>query len=131
MNLERQTPVVLGLCGIAMVYIGWTGLSAPAALMEPLGIPLAGPAARNEIRAAYGGMHVGIGLFLLATALRADLRTVGLWANLCIMGGLVAGRLVGIAIDGSPGGFALGLLAVEGIAAAASAVLLAARQRVR
>ena len=131
MNLERQQPVVLALCGIAMVYIGWTGLSAPAALMDPLGIPLAGPAARNEIRAAYGGMHVGIGLFLLATALRAELRAVGLWASLCIMGGLVAGRLVSITVEGSPGGFALGLMAVEGVAAAASAVLLVARSRAR
>lgn len=127
MNLERQTPVVLALCGIAMVWIGWTGLRAPATLMDPLGIPLDGPAALSEIRAAYGGMHVGIGLFLLATALRTDLRRVGLWANLCIMGGLVAGRLASIAVDGSPGGFALGLLTVEGIAATASAVLLAAR----
>lgn len=129
MNTDRMVPLVLALCGVAMLYVGWTGLTAPSGLMDPLGIPLSGPAARNEIRAAYGGMHVGIGLFLLATALRADLRRIGLWATLCVMGGLVAGRLVSIAIDGSPGAFALGLMAVEGIAAAASAVLLGARPR--
>lgn len=131
MNPDRLAPVVLALCGIAMLYIGWTGLSAPAALMDPLGIPLQGAAAHSEIRAAYGGMHVGIGLFLIATALRAPLRTVGLWANLCIMGGLVTGRLTSLAVDGAPGGFALGLLAAEGLAALASAALLIARARDR
>ena len=129
MNPDRLAPVVLALCGIAMLYIGWTGLSAPAALMDPLGIPLQGVAAHSEIRAAYGGMHVGIGLFLLATALRPALNGVGLWANLCIMGGLVVGRLTSLVVDGAPGAFPLGLLAVEGFAALASAVVLATRTR--
>ena len=129
MDLRRQTPAVLGLCAVAMLYVGWSGLTAPASLMDPLGIPLTGPAARNEIRAAYGGMHVGIGLFLLATALRPALNVVGLWANLCVMGGLVAGRAASLVVDGAPGAFALGLLAVEGVAALASALLLVARAK--
>lgn len=129
MSTDRLAPVVLALCGCAMLYVGWTGLRAPAALMDPLGIPLQGAAAYSEIRAAYGGMHVGIGLFLIATALRAPLRTVGLWANLCIMGGLVVGRLASLVVDGAPGGFALGLLAAEGVAALASVLLLGARTR--
>jgi Domain of unknown function (DUF4345) len=127
MNSERLTPVVLALCGFAMLYVGWSGLTAPATLMDPLGIRLQGAAAHSEIRAAYGGMHVGIGLFLIATALRAELRALGLWANLCIMGGLVAGRLASLVVDGAPGGFALGLLATEGIAALASVALVVAR----
>lgn len=129
MDLRRQTPAFLGLCAIAMLYVGWSGLTAPARLMDPLGIPLAGAAAHNEIRAAYGGMHAGIGLFLLATALRPALNGVGLWASLCLMGGLVAGRLTSLVVDGAPGAFPLGLLAVEGTAALASIGLLVARVR--
>jgi hypothetical protein len=128
-NTDRIVPVALALSGLAMLYVGWTGLTAPANLMEPLGIPLAGPSAHNEIRAAYGGMHVGIGIFLLATALRPALRGVGLWANLCIMGGLVAGRVASLVVDGAPGGFVFGLLAAESVATLASAGLLAARDR--
>lgn len=129
MNTDRIVPVALALSGIAMLYVGWTGLTAPASLMDPLGIPLAGPSAHNEIRAAYGGMHVGIGLFLLATALRPALHGVGLWANLCIMGGLVAGRAASLVVDGAPGGFVFGLLSVEALAATASAALLVGRAR--
>ena len=127
MNRHRAAAVVLAICGLAMLYVGWTGLTAPAQLMDPLGIPLVGPAAHNEMRAAYGGMHVGIGLFLLGTALQPMRNGVGLWANLCIMGGLVAGRLVSLVVDGAPGAFPLGLLALEGAATLASVVLLVAR----
>jgi hypothetical protein len=126
-----MTPLVLAVSGLALVVVGWIGLSAPADLMDPLGIPLDGPSAHNEIRAAYGGMHVGLGLFLLVTALRAPLRTVGLWVDLCIMGGLVAGRLASFAIDGAPGDFVVRLFIPEAIGAVLSALLLASGTRTR
>ena len=125
------TPLVLGGSGLALLVVGWIGLSAPADLMEPLGIPLDGPSAHNEIRSAYGGMHVGLGLFLVATALRPSLRAVGLWVNLCIMGGLVAGRLASFAIDGAPGDFVVRLFIPEAIGAVLSALLLTAGPRSR
>jgi hypothetical protein len=111
--------------GLALIVVGWIGLSDPAELMRPLDVALDGPSAYNEIRAAYGGMHVGLGLFLVTTALRPTLRTVGLWANLCIMGGLVAGRLVSFVIDGAPGDFVVRLLIPEALGAVLSALLLA------
>lgn len=128
---QRLTPVLLVICGAVLTIIGWHGLTAPGDLMAPLDIPLVGPTAHSEIRAAYGGMHVGMGLFLLATALRPALREVGLWASLCIMGGLVVGRLASVVVDGIPAGFALGLLAAEATAAIAAAALLSFRPRTR
>jgi hypothetical protein len=92
--------------------------------MDPLGIPLAGPSAHSEIRAAYGGMHAAIGLLLLYAAVRAELRRAGLWLALCFMGGLTAGRLVSLAADGVPNAFVLRLLAAEALAAVLAAVLL-------
>jgi hypothetical protein len=124
-------PVVLGLSGLALTFVGWIGLSAPADLMSPLGIPLDGASAHNEIRAAYGGMHVGLGLFLVVAALRPALRSTGLWVNLCIMGGLVAGRLVSFVLDGAPGDFVVRLLIPEAAGAVLSALLLAAGGRAR
>lgn len=118
-------PLVLAVSGLALIGVGWTGLTDPAGLMQPLGIPLEGPSAHNEIRAAYGGMHLGLGLFLVVGALRPALRQVGLWVNACIMGGLVAGRLASFAVDGPASGFVLVLLAVEALGAIASALALA------
>jgi hypothetical protein len=131
MDPRRLAPLPLFVCGVVLLVIGWYGLTAPGTLMAPLDIPLVGPTAHSEIRAAYGGMHVGMGLFLLVTALRPALHDIGLWANLCIMGGLVAGRLASVVVDGVPAGFALGLLAAEATAAIASAALLATRTRDR
>lgn len=128
---QRLAPVLLVICGVVLTIIGWHGLTAPDDLMAPLDIPLIGATAHSEIRAAYGGMHVGMGLFLIATALRSALRDVGLWASLCIMGGLVVGRLASMIVDGVPAGFALALLAAEATAAIAAAALLASRPRTR
>jgi hypothetical protein len=99
--------------------------------MTPLGIPLDGASAHNETRAAYGGMHVGLGLVLLVAAMRPSLRATGLWVNLCIMGGLVVGRLTSFAVDGAPGDFVVRLLIPEALAAVVSALLLASGGRAR
>ncbi|MBY0279776.1 DUF4345 domain-containing protein [Candidatus Binatia bacterium] len=128
---QRLTPVLLVICGLVLTIIGWHGLTTPGELMAPLDITLVGPTAHSEIRAAYGGMHVGMGLFLLVCALRPALQVVGLWADLCIMGGLLLGRLVSVVVDGIPAGFALALLAAEATAAMAAAALLASRPRLR
>jgi hypothetical protein len=124
-------PLTVGLSGLALLAVGWIGLTAPADLMTPLGIPLDGASAHNEIRAAYGGMHVGLGLFLVVAALRPALRATGLWVTLCIMGGLVVGRLASFAVDGAPGDFVVRLLIPEALAAVVSALLLATGGRSR
>jgi len=99
--------------------------------MTPLGIPLEGASAHNEIRAAYGGMHVGLGLLLVVAALRPVQQGPGLWLNLCIMGGLVLGRLASFVIDGAPGEFVVRLLIPEALGALLSALLLASSGRGR
>lgn len=69
--------------------------------------------AYGEIRATYGGLFVVLGVYGILAALdppanRARLVMLGLcwW-------GIAAGRLVGITVDGSPGGFGWGYLAFE------------------
>jgi len=118
-------PLLLALCGLALVAVGWVGLTAPASLMTPLGIEREGASAHNEMRAAYGGMHLALGTFLLVAAVRRPLRRPALWVTLCFMGGLTLGRAVSFAIDGTPDPFVLRLLVPEALAAAAAAALLA------
>lgn len=119
------TIAVLGLSGLAILATGVVGLTDPQALFTPLGLEIEGVDARNEIRAAYGGMHIGIGVLLLVGAARASLRRAALWVGLAFMGGLTLGRLVSLAVDGMPGAFVFRLWIPEAVAAAAAAILLA------
>lgn len=116
--------LLLALSGLSLLAVGWVGLTAPQDLMDPLGITLSSAGARSEIRAAYGGMHLAVGLLLLYAAARPGARSAGLWLTLCFMGGLTLGRLVSLVADGAPGGFVLRLLAAEGLAAVLALVLL-------
>lgn len=109
----RFTQVFLGLCGLAFVLIGINTFVDPLRAVAPLELNANTVSALNELRATYGGMQIGIGLFLLAGVGMAALMRPALLAQALLVGGLVVGRLVGIALDGLPSGFVQGLLALE------------------
>ena len=109
----RFTQVFLVLCGLAFVLIGINTFVDPLRAVAPLELNVNTVSALNELRATYGGMQIGIGLFLLAGVGRAALTRPALLAQALLVGGLVVGRLVGIALDGLPSGFVQGLLALE------------------
>ncbi len=122
---------VLGLSGLAILATGVTGLTNPQALFTPLDLQIEGVSARNEIRAAYGGMHIGIGILLLVGAWRPAFSRSALWVGLAFMGGLTLGRLVSLFVDGAPGAFVFQLWVPEAIAAVATAALLFTQARAR
>lgn len=126
---EGIETALLVLSGLALVAVGVTGSASPAALFDPLGVPLATVAARNEVRAAYGGMHLGVGLLLLAGARRREHRRQALWLVAMFMGGLALGRLLSLFIDGAPGPFVVRLWIPEALAGIAAAVLLSNPRR--
>jgi hypothetical protein len=120
---------VLALSGAALVVVGVTGLVSPASLMDPLGITLPTVAGRNEIRATYGGMHLGVGLLLLAGAWHREHRRAALWLVVAFLGGLALGRLAGLLADGPPGAFVVQLWVPEALAGGLAAALLSLRRR--
>jgi hypothetical protein len=120
---------VLGLSAVALVVVGFTGLVSPAQLFDPLGVTLPTPAGRNEIRAAYGGMHLGVGLLLLAGVGRRERRRAALWLVVAFMGGLALGRLVSLVADGAPGDFVMRLWVPEALAGGLAAALLSFGRR--
>jgi hypothetical protein len=124
-TLERA---VLALSAAALILVGFTGLVSPAQLFDPLGVPLPTPAGRNEIRAAYGGMHLGVGLLVLAWTLRRERRRAALWVVAVFMGGLALGRLASLFADGPPGAFVLRLWVPEALAGGIAATLLSLRR---
>ena len=59
--------------GLGLLY-----LLHPEALRDNAGISSDSPAALAEIRSTYGGLHVGIALFLVVCAAREGSRRTGL-----------------------------------------------------
>lgn len=128
---EALPTIALVLTGSALCLVGWQGLTAPEALLEPVGLLPQGPRGLNEARAAYGGMHLGMGIFFLVAALRPRMRRVALWAATAILGGLALGRAFSVSLDGVPGSFALLLLVLEGAGAVLCMFALASRGGLR
>ena len=91
---------VLGIIALFFLSTSWGSFSNPKQFAERLGFALPGPDGLNEIRAQYGG-------FFLAAAVCGVLALAG-WiprntafvVNITIFGGLVAGRLVSLFLDG-------------------------------
>lgn len=106
--------------------MGLVALARPAAIWKPFGVTPSTPAARNEVRAVYGGFGVAMAALLLA-ALGADgdVRDAILLAVATALGGMALGRAIGFAVE-RPGSWfpAPFFLVVESVAAA---LLLAAR----
>ena len=97
-----KSPVrLLGVSGILfgaclMGGLGSLYLIHPDALRGSAAISPESPAALAEIRSTYGGLHVGIAIFLLACAAREGTRRVGLlFCGLAFAGAGIA-RFAGI-----------------------------------
>lgn len=65
------------------------------------------------MRATYGGMGLGIGLFFGFCARRPSTVRLGLFASLFVLATTAAARTVGFLCDGSPNVFMLLLLGAE------------------
>ena len=75
----------LGFLGFGLWFLVITATGAPAA---------------TEFRAFYGGLEVGLGLLMLVAAAKPEWRSAGLWLVIATNGGIAAGRLLGVALDG-------------------------------
>ena len=124
---ERLATIALLLGGGTVFLLGAGSLVAPQAMVKPFGILLSAPPALSEIRASHGGMHLGVGSFMLAAVFVASLRRAGLLLLLLYMAGLAVGRLVSVALDGAPTPLIWGLLGAELILATLAAVALAVK----
>jgi hypothetical protein len=90
------------LAGAALTFgLGVLYAISPTRVQSAAGIELPTPAALTEIRSTYGGLHVGIGLFLAYCSTTPQGRSFGLL--FCGVAFLLAGaaRLVGVAEFGS------------------------------
>lgn len=111
--MKKLTQGFLLLCGLSFLLIGANTFYDPLAAMAPVELNVDTVSALNELRANYGGLQIGMGLFLLAGLYRQVFTGPALLAQTLIVGGLVVGRVVSIALDGHPNAFVQGLLVLE------------------
>lgn len=122
--------VLLGVLSAFVLVSGLGSLVAPALLAHQAGFgpdPTAG--ALTEIRAFYGGLQLGIGLFLV-WCLRAPSRTsVGLLLIGFAVGGAGLARFFGVFFDRADTAHHLANLGVEVVTVVLVAVALARAHR--
>jgi hypothetical protein len=95
-----MTRGVLVLLGLAVSGLGLASLLRPVEMAAIVELPLASPTARTDVRAIYGGVITGVGVFLLACALRRDMVRAGLAAAACVFSGAALGRFFGLTVEG-------------------------------
>lgn len=88
------------------------------------GLKLEGAAATTDVRTMYGTFPIALGVFLLPGALRKAGHLTELKLITLIFAGLVAGRLLGLALDKGDQTFTTTALAFEAGVLVVSGVLL-------
>lgn len=120
---EKITQGFLLICGLSFLLIGANTFHDPLAAMAPVELNINTVSALNELRATYGGLQIGMGLYLLAGIACKSMTRPALLAQALIVGGLASGRLISIALDGLPNAFVQGLVVLESVTALLSLAL--------
>lgn len=108
----RLARVSLILAAIAYAGFGVATLFFPSVL-GIVGVELTRPAAATEIRAFYGGLELGMALFLARAAADPAWFRPALFAQAATLCGVAASRVLGMAIDGGVEPLTVALCAAE------------------
>lgn len=121
-RLKIFNRIYLLLLGLATLNVAIQGLLDPQAIMDNVQVALGNATARSSVRALYGGVNLALALFWIYAAFKSQRE--GLRFALLYTGGFALGRLVGIAVEGMPGDFAVQWLVVESVFALLALALL-------
>lgn len=99
-NLPKHAKGFLILVGAIFAAVGFMALYSPVDVVSPVGLQPTSVGARNEVRAAFGGVYLLFGVYFLWAAFRAGLRRGALLAACLFLGGLFGGRVLSLFIDG-------------------------------
>jgi hypothetical protein len=90
---KRFATIVLWLCAVAFIGFGLAFVVQPTAMIVLMGLPPLDGAARLEITTFYGGLEIGLGLFLLIAAARAHWHAPALLMSALAYGALALTRV--------------------------------------
>lgn len=92
--------LVLVIIGLSFVGFGAAFIAYPGDMAAMVSLVLINATARTDVRATYGGLEFGVGVFFLACAMRRDFVRVGLFAAACVLVAMATARSVGLMLDG-------------------------------
>ena len=92
--------LVLVIIGLSFVGFGAAFIAYPGDMASIVSLVLINATARTDVRATYGGLEFGVGVFFLTCAMRRDFVRVGLFAAACVLVGMATARTVGLMLDG-------------------------------
>ncbi|HLD64925.1 MAG TPA: DUF4345 family protein [Pseudomonas sp.] len=92
--------ILLALQALALVGLGLAYFIRPHEMSNLSGMLLMAPAAITDVRAYYGGLQIGLGVFLLLAMSRLELVRAALMLLVLVYAGLALGRLGGLWLDG-------------------------------
>ncbi|MDJ0627470.1 MAG: DUF4345 domain-containing protein [Rhodobacter sp.] len=128
MTMTRFQKITLGIAGITAFAIGVSILFVPQAFYATYGIAIGqDPNLLSELRAPGAGL-AALGAIMLAGLVRATWAPVALVAALTVYLAFPVGRIVGLAVDGPPGGSVIGALIFEVVIAALCLVAFGRRR---
>ena len=96
MKLHKGYATILLLNAAAFGFFGVKWLLTPVAMASGLGIHLTNADAITDAQAVYGGLELGVAVFLAICALRPALKWAGLLAATLTLAGLGTCRGLGI-----------------------------------
>ena len=103
----------------ALVFAGFGALYwfVPVDMASKVGIHLDNVGAIVDVQGLYGGLELGLGLFLGYCALAADRARLGLLAGGLALSGIAISRAIAIARFGSPGASVATLVGLDALGA--------------
>ncbi len=107
------TRITLWLSGLGFIGFGLACLIAPLEVLGAAGLITTGDVAATEIRAFYGGLELGLGTLIIASALNPAYRRAGLWLCFAAYGGIGLARTLGMLLTGAATPFLWFALATE------------------
>jgi hypothetical protein len=94
--------VVVRVSAALFLLLGLSFLFMPEFMASKVGMELTSTTAKTEVRATYGGLEIGLACFLLLSSFHRDTLRAAIVALICCVSGYISGRIIGIAMDGSP-----------------------------
>jgi hypothetical protein len=124
--------LVLVIAGLFCLLTTWSSGAAPESFATRLGLAIADAGGYNEIWAQYAGFFLAVAVVCVASLAGAVPRQAAFIVLAVVFGGLIAGRLAGLALNGGIAGYSptiRALYAIDsiGFAAAIAALVLESR----
>ena len=92
--------VLVAIVAIFFAGMGAAALIRPAFIWAPFGVEPTTPAARNEVRAVYGGFGIALAILLVVADRSASGFRDGVLVAIAVaLAGMAAGRIVGFAVE--------------------------------